>query len=92
LTNFRLSTGAAYRGWTPDWYAVYRFVLTSIVGASIMLSLIGRSELPEHIPGSVDRAKVFKGEGSSEEKLAQHEEALAEKKKSAARSDNRGEK
>lgn len=71
---------------------MYRFVLTSIVGASIVLSLIGRSELPEHIPGSVDRAKVFKGEGSSEEKLAQHEEALAEKKKSAARSDNRGEK
>jgi len=92
LGLYYVDTRAAYRGWTPDWYAVYRFVLTSIVGASIVLSLIGRSELPEHIPGSVDRAKVFKGEGSSEEKLAQHEEALAEKKKSAARSDNRGEK
>ena len=49
-------------------------------------------ELPEHIPGSVDRAKVFKEEGSSEERLAEHEEAAAEKKKHAARSDNRGEK
>lgn len=63
-----------------------------IVGASIVLTLIGRSELPDHIPGSVDRAKVFHEEGSSEEKLAEHEEMLAEKKKSAARSDDRGEK
>lgn len=86
------NTGATYRGWTPNWYAVYRFVLTMIVGASIVLTLIGRSELPEHIPGSVDRAKVFKEEGSSEERLAEHEEAAAEKKKHAARSDNRGEK
>ncbi|CAA9962502.1 DUF3429 domain containing protein [Pyrenophora teres f. maculata] len=92
LGLYYVDTRAAYRGWTPDWYAVYRFVLTSIVGASIVLSLIGRSELPEHIPGSVDRARVFKGEGSSEEKLAQHEKMAAEKKKNAARSDNRGEK
>ncbi|EDU45184.1 repeatdomain containing protein [Pyrenophora tritici-repentis] len=92
LGLYYVDTRAAYRGWTPDWYAVYRFVLTSIVGASIVLTLIGRSELPEHIPGSIDRAKVFKGEGSSEEKLAQHEKAAAEKKKTAARSDDRGEK
>jgi hypothetical protein len=63
-----------------------------IVGGSIVLTLIGRSELPEHIPGATDRAKVFKGEGSSEEKLAAHEHAAAEKKKTAARSDDRGEK
>ncbi|XP_014561012.1 hypothetical protein COCVIDRAFT_34036 [Bipolaris victoriae FI3] len=87
---YYVDTRAAYRGWTPDWYAVYRFVLTMIVGASILVTLIGRSELPEHIPGSVDRAKVFKEDGSSEEKLAEHETALAEKKKSAARSDDRG--
>jgi len=89
---YYVDTRAAYRGWTPNWYAVYRFVLTMIVGASIVLTLIGRSELPDHIPGSVDRAKVFHEEGSSEEKLAEHEEMLAEKKKSAARSDDRGEK
>lgn len=63
-----------------------------IVGGSIVVTLIGRSELPEHIPGSLDRAKVFKEEGSSAEKLAEHEEATAEKKKRAARSDDRGEK
>lgn len=91
VTNIK-STGASRLGWTPNWYAVYRFVLTMIVGASIVLSLIGRSELPEHIPGATDRARVFKGEGSSEEKLAEHEEAAAEKKKHAARSDDRGTK
>jgi hypothetical protein len=85
-------TGATRLGWTPNWYANYRFVLTMIVGASIVLTLIGRSELPDHVPGALDRAKVFKEEGSSEEKLAEHQSAAAEKKKNAARSDNRGEK
>lgn len=36
---------AAARGWTPAWYGTYRFVLTFIVGASIVLSLIGRGEI-----------------------------------------------
>jgi hypothetical protein len=62
-----------------------------IVGASIVITLIGRSELPDHIPGSEDRAKVFKDE-SPEEKLAEHEAAAAEKKKQKARGDDRGTK
>nr|POE74629.1 hypothetical protein CFP56_37160 [Quercus suber] len=37
---------ATKRGWAPPWYAVYRFVLTFIVGASIVVSLIGRGEHP----------------------------------------------
>jgi hypothetical protein len=74
-------------GWTPNWYRTYRFVLTLIVGASIVLTLVGRGELPDHIPGSVDRAQVFK-EGS-EEKLAKDEEARAQKKKKAAGTDSR---
>jgi hypothetical protein len=78
-------------GWTPSWYPVYRFVLTFIVGASIVVSLIGRSELPDHIPGAQDRAQVFKSEGSSQDKLAKDEEARAEEKKKAARKDDRGE-
>jgi hypothetical protein len=84
--------GASRNGWTPSWYATYRFVLTMIVGASIVITLIGRSELPDHVPGATDRAKVFKEDGSSEDKLAEHQKASAEKKKNAARSDNRGEK
>ncbi|KAI4658150.1 uncharacterized protein J4E79_007132 [Alternaria viburni] len=89
---YYVDTRVSRLGWTPNWYAVYRFVLTAIVGASIVLTLISRSELPEHIPGPVDREKVFKEEGSSEEKLAKHEHAAVEKKKNAARSDDRGEK
>lgn len=81
---------ATYRGWTPSWYAVYRFVLTFIVGASLVLTLVGRGELPDHVPGSVDRAKTLHDKGSAEEKLADEEHALAEKKKDAAGSDSRG--
>lgn len=78
---------ATTRGWTPHWYRTYRFILTFIVGASIVLTLIGRGELPDHIPGSVDRAKVFR-EGS-EERLAEDEKARARKKKDAAKEDDR---
>jgi hypothetical protein len=36
---------ACRRGWTPPWYGTYRFVLTFIVGATIVVTLIGRGEL-----------------------------------------------
>jgi hypothetical protein len=84
---YYVDAGATKMGWTPYWYRTYRFVLTGIVGASIMLTLIGRSELPDHIPGSVDRAKVFK-EGS-EDKLSKEEGARMQKKKDAAAADTR---
>lgn len=81
---------ATTKGWTPEWYRTYRFILTFIVGASIVLTLIGRGELPDHIPGSVDRAKVFQeGTGTSEERLAKDEEARAQSKKDAAGTDGR---
>lgn len=38
---------ATTRGWAPPWYSTYRFVLTFVVGASIVLSLIGRSQIAE---------------------------------------------
>jgi len=78
---------ATTKGWTPSWYRTYRFILTFIVGASLVLTLIGRGELPDHIPGSVDRAKVFSS--GSEDRLAEEEKARAQKKKDAAKSDNR---
>ena len=90
--QIKLTTSdAKRRGWVPNWYGVYRFVLTFIVGASIVLSLIGRGELPDRVPGSTARAKVFKEEGSSEERLAEEEHARAEQKKKDARSDDRDE-
>lgn len=39
---------AAVKGWTPAWYSMYRFILTFVVGASIVLSLVGREQLASH--------------------------------------------
>ncbi|WQF80951.1 hypothetical protein CDEST_05965 [Colletotrichum destructivum] len=36
---------AKNKGWTPQWYGVYRFVLTAIVGVSIFVSLVGRTKV-----------------------------------------------
>ena len=70
---------AATRGWTPSWYSTYRFVLTFMVGASIVVSLIGRGEIGDHeswkkLPGAVDRIRSEDG-GSS--MRARHEEEYA---------------
>ena len=70
-------TRATYRGWTPPWYAVYRFVLTFIVGASIVVSLIGRGEVADQvgkIPGAVDRMKALGSD--AQENLAKEEEGI----------------
>ncbi|KAL8950023.1 MAG: hypothetical protein Q9222_003917 [Ikaeria aurantiellina] len=54
---------AVVRGWAPPWYSTYRFVLTFIVGASIVLSLIGRGQIADKIsrlPGPGDRLKALR--------------------------------
>ena len=38
-------TRASRKGWAPPWYGTYRFVLTFIVGAAIVVSLIGRGQI-----------------------------------------------
>lgn len=40
---------AAQRGLAPHWYGMYRFVLTFIVGASIVGTLIGRERIAQTI-------------------------------------------
>ena len=48
------------RGWSPGWYSTYRFVLTFIVGASIVVSLVGRGQIADKInrlPSPADRVK-----------------------------------
>lgn len=40
---------AASTGMAPHWYGIYRFVLTFVVGASIVASLIGRGQITEMI-------------------------------------------
>lgn len=59
----------AVAGWAPSWYPTYRFVLTFIVGASIVLSLIGRGEIADKVskaPGPADRVRALR-EGQLEQ-------------------------
>lgn len=42
---------ATVRGWCPPWYSTYRFVLTFIVGASIVVSLVGRGQISGKVGG-----------------------------------------
>ena len=54
---------ATVRGWCPAWYTTYRFVLTFVVGASIVVSLIGRGQIADKInrlPGPADRVKALR--------------------------------
>lgn len=51
------------KGWAPPWYSTYRFVLTFIVGASIVITLIGRGQIVDKInrlPGPGDRLKQLR--------------------------------
>lgn len=85
---------ATVKGWTPSWYASYRFVLTAVVGAAIVISLIGRAKVGEgrtHLSSSelTDRirAKVTPDStrdwGKEEEKEREriHEEKKQEEKR-----------
>lgn len=40
---------AAAAGRAPHWYGMYRFVLTFVVGASIVATLIGREQIQQTI-------------------------------------------
>ena len=59
---------ATVRGWCPPWYATYRFVLTFLVGASLVLGLIGRGKLAQvnvktqHATQAADRGHDAKWE------------------------------
>lgn len=67
---------ACARGWTPSWYGTYRFVLTFIVGAAIVVSLIGRGQISDMVgklPGPADRVKEFRQ--NAEEEMEKEERA-----------------
>jgi hypothetical protein len=92
---YYVDTRATYRGWTPNWYAIYRFVLTFIVGASIVISLIGRGEVADRvqrIPGAVDRLTTLRK--NAQETLAKEEEATRARTaaKEASAEDSTGKK
>lgn len=88
---YYVDTRATYRGWTPPWYAIYRFVLTFIVGASIVISLIGRGEVADRVkrlPGAVDRITALRE--TAQTKLAEEEEA--ERAKQVAQAESKADK
>jgi len=66
---------ATTKGWMPPWYGTYRFILTFIVGASIVVTLIGRGEIADRVrrlPNAVGRALTSqeqKAEGYEKEQL-----------------------
>ena len=69
ITQFLAFTSLYYtdvraknRGWSPAWYGIYRFVLTFIVGSSIVVSLIGRGQIADRIGkshGTADKIRSF---------------------------------
>ena len=71
-------------GWAPHWYSTYRFVLTFIVGASIVASLIGRGQIADQInrlPSPADRVKRLRDiqyEAAEEEERATRARLIAE--------------
>ena len=53
---------AKNRAWTPQWYGIYRFVLTFIVGSAIVISLIGRGQIADRISrnqSTADKIRAF---------------------------------
>ena len=71
---------ATKRGWAPPWYAVYRFVLTFIVGGAIVVSLIARGRIADrvgHVPSAAERIRKFTY-GDSVEGMEESEERRAE--------------
>ncbi len=71
-------------GWAPHWYSTYRFVLTFIVGASIVASLIGRGQIADQInrlPSPADRVKKLRDlqyQAAEEEERAKRARLIAE--------------
>lgn len=54
---------AVTRGWVPHWYNTYRFVLTFVVGVSIVISLAARGQIADKIhrmPSPADRVKALR--------------------------------
>ncbi|KAI1371766.1 hypothetical protein F4677DRAFT_434634 [Hypoxylon crocopeplum] len=89
---------ATVRAWAPSWYGAYRFVLTAVVGAAIVISLIGRMKVGDAKPrltglseklhdrrgGEQDYTKKWEElENRDKEKMRKEKEAEEERKKKA---------
>lgn len=70
---------ASVRGWAPSWYSTYRFVLTFVVGASIVASLIGRGQIADLITkptGPAQRMRELR-KAQAQDLERQEEEVIA---------------
>ncbi|OLN81359.1 hypothetical protein CCHL11_08575 [Colletotrichum chlorophyti] len=69
------------RGWTPQWYGTYRFVLTAIVGFSIFISLVGRTKIGNAQPhiGESLAESTHKGKSDTSRDWAQLEKEERER-------------
>ncbi|KAJ0162472.1 hypothetical protein CTA2_4498 [Colletotrichum tanaceti] len=86
---------AKNKGWAPQWYGVYRFVLTAIVGVSIFVSLVGRTKVGNAQPhigqglaesmhkGKSDESRDWGKLEAEEKKRLRKEKEEEEKKKEA---------
>ena len=46
-------------GWAPRWYTTYRFILTFVVGACVIGTLVGRGQVRSYpIPIAADQAST----------------------------------
>lgn len=71
------------RGHAPPWYGMYRFVLTFVVGASIVASLVGREQIAntlttEHTIKDKINALLFLQQKEKEEAEARRRAELGE--------------
>ena len=80
---------AATKGTAPAWYSTFRFVLTFIVGASIVVTLIGRGQINAYV-GHPQRP-TDKLQQIRESQMIYLQEENEEKKRRAAEKDEEGE-
>ena len=74
-----MDSRAATTGSAPPWYGMYRFVLTFVVGASIVATLIGRGQISEYLSHPSTAASKVKALRESRDKYLAQEEEIKEK-------------
>lgn len=90
---------ATVQGWFPPWYTTYRFVLTLLVGVSIVISLVGRGQIVKHDGTFKDpvgklesdrdaQRRAYEAEQEELRKKAKKESKAAEQEKASGSNDS----
>ncbi|KFY53359.1 hypothetical protein V496_07690 [Pseudogymnoascus sp. VKM F-4515 (FW-2607)] len=90
ITQFIAFTGLYFvdsrqgvRGFAPPWYPTYRFVLTFIVGISIVASLIGRGQVQFVGSGKPTRAEKLRELSEIQPQVRKEEEEVKSQRRAA---------